>query len=167
MKPSQEYLEHYLKFSSGGHHLLIKVENVHSIVEIPEIKTVAQTPNYISGVIVIEGESVPLMDTSLRLNLNPSKASIRPKIIVAVPSYKEDQNEYHPIAFTTEEIDDVIALSLEGLQPLPTEKEEYDNRLFDGVFNVDQKLMMAINIDNFYKEDFDEILRRTNNKRNN
>ena len=155
----------YLKFFSGGHHLLINVFNVHSIIEIPEITTISQTPKYILGVIVVEGNSVPLLDTPVRLNLTKTKSKIqKTKIIVTIPSDNVEQDEFMPIAFTTEDIDDVIILDQNEIQPLPTEKEEYDDRLFEGTYEHDQKLMMLLNIDNFYKENFDEIIKRKTTK---
>lgn len=153
---------HYLKFYSGEHHLLINIFNVHSIIETPKVTSISQAPTYIPGVIIVNGISVPLIDTALRLNLPNSRriSDSRSKLIVVAPSNPESRNEYHPIAFTTEDIDDVIALEKEQMQPLPTEKELYDDRLFEGAFEHEQQLMMLLNIDNFYKENFDEILKK-------
>ena len=150
---------HYLKFLSGEHHLLLNVFNVHSIIETPDLTSLTQVPNYILGVISVDGLSVPLIDTTLRLNL-PKGQSIeqRSKVIVVIPSDEESRNEFHPIAFTTDDIDDVIVLEKEQIQPLPTEKRSYDDRLFEGTFEYEQELMLLLNIDNFYKENFDEIL---------
>ena len=160
MEHNQHSKGHYLKFFVGGHQLLMNVFNVHSIIERPVVVSLAQAPAYILGIVSVEGTSIPLLDTSLRLGFPASPTSTaKSKIILASPSGAEEQDQFFPIAFTTEDIDDVIRLNAEDLQPLPMDKAAYDDRLFEGVFEHDQQLMMLLNIDNFYKENFDEILK--------
>lgn len=162
MENSRQNIGHYLKFFSGEHDLLINVFNVHSIIETPELVSIVQAPTYILGVISIEGKSVPLIDTPVRLNLKKNNSVIeKSKTIVALPSGHKEQNDFLPIAFITENIDDVIMLNSDQMQPLPMVKAKYDSRLFEGVFEIDSRLMILLNIDNFYEENFDEILKTT------
>lgn len=154
----------YLKFTAGGTKLMISVNNVHSIIEQPEIYKLSQVPDYILGVINANNEAIPLIDTSKRLNLHkPVTLVDRMKLLITIPS-TNDNDKFKPLAFITDDIDDIISIEQSKIQPLPVEKQQYDDRLFLGTAELNGDLFMLLNIDNFYKENFDEIIEKHLNK---
>jgi chemotaxis signal transduction protein len=56
-----------------------------------------------------------------------------------------------------DDVQEVLDFNEPDLQPLPTSKFEFDERLVDGMYKTPTDFIMQINVENFFKHNLEEI----------
>jgi purine-binding chemotaxis protein CheW len=130
------------------------VQHVKGILELPKVFSVPQAPKYIMGVINIDGEVIPLVNAATRLNMNTCTSKEKPSVIILERIHQGKQQR---LCLYIDEVQEVMEFNLHELQPLPTSKFEFDERLVNGMFKTESDFVMQINVENFFKHNLEEI----------
>lgn len=72
----------YLTFSLGEEHFAINVGNVVNILELQEITKVPKSPSFLTGMINLRGEVLPVIDTNIKLGMEKTQYSTNTCILV-------------------------------------------------------------------------------------
>lgn len=146
-------VEKHLIFQVKDQFFTVDVTYVSAIIQIPKIFKVPQAPDYILGIINVEGDVIPIIDTGLKLNMGEIERHKRSQVII-MQKKETDNGSFRKLGFLVTDIDDVAEVSPLKMQPLPTSKYHFDERLVDGIHKVRGEFCMQVNVKNFYTEDF-------------
>lgn len=146
--------ESYIVFTVGNQSFSLSVQYVKGILEVPRVFSVPQAPEYIMGVVNVDGEVIPLIDAAIKLKMGRISANEYPTIIVLERIH---QGKPQRLCLRIDEVLEVIEFNTLDLQPLPVAKFEFDERLVDGMFKTETNFVMQINVNNFFKINFEEI----------
>jgi purine-binding chemotaxis protein CheW len=152
-----ETLDKHLVFKVKDQLFTISVQHVNTIIQIPRVFKVPQAPDFILGVINVEGDVIPLIDSSMKLGMNKSVTDANSQVIILQRSTTTNDRP-HRLAFVVDEVSDVADIDSRKIQPLPLAKFEFDERLVDGMHKINNEFCMQLNIDNFFKGDIDELI---------
>jgi purine-binding chemotaxis protein CheW len=130
---------------------------VNTIIQLPRLFKVPQAPAFILGVMNLEGNVIPVVDTSKKLGMGATVLQQQSQVIV-MQRRTDIQDTMHLLAFVTDEVCDVVDVEPTKMQPLPNTRFEFDERLIDGMHKVNGEFGMQVNIENFYKGEIDELI---------
>lgn len=160
-----ETLEKQLVFKVKDQLFTIAVPNVNTIIQIPRVFTVPQAPEFILGVINVEGDVIPLIDSSMKLGMGKSELEAQSLVIILQRKVSASEKVYR-LAFVVQEVCDVVELDPRKVQALPMSKFEFDQRLVDGMHKINEEFCMQVNIENFFRGDIDELIERLASQKN-
>jgi purine-binding chemotaxis protein CheW len=135
----------------------VSVANVNTIIQLPRVFKVPQAPGFIIGVINLEGNVIPMVDTGIKLGMGELTLHAQSQVIVMQRKI-DDQDKVHLLGFVADDVCDVTDLEPTKLQALPNTRFDFDERLIDGMHKINDEFCMQVNIDNFYKGDIDELI---------
>jgi purine-binding chemotaxis protein CheW len=154
-----ETTDKHLIFRVKDQLFTIHVPHVSTIIKIPRLFQVPQAPNFILGVINLEGDVIPVIDTAIKLAMG--KGDVHDKSQVIIMQRKlEGSEKIHLLGFLVSDVCDVVDIDSRKLQPLPTSKYDFDTRLVDGMHKIDEEFCMQINVDNFFKGEIEELIQQ-------
>jgi purine-binding chemotaxis protein CheW len=145
----------YVVFSVGKQSFCLCVSYVKSILELPKVFTVPQAPPYITGVVNVDGEVIPLINAGIKMKMDSIETKENSTIIVLE---RVHQSKSQRLCLLIDEVTEVLEFTEIDLQPLPTSKFEFDERLVDGMYKTAEDFVMQINVDNFFKHNLEEII---------
>lgn len=148
--------EKHLIFGVHDQLFTVNVSFVNSIIQLPRVFKVPQAPEYILGIINVEGDVIPVVDTGIKLNMDSIPVHKRSQVIIMQLQHEGNAN-YHKLGFLVSNIDDVAEVNPHKLQALPTSNYHFDERLVEGVHKIKGEFCMQVNVQNFYKEEIDLI----------
>ncbi len=154
MKNNADNSTHHIIFTVNNQSFCIPVVNVKSIVKLPRVFPVPQAPDYIMGVVNVDGHVIPLVNATLKLKTGNYKEPENPTMLVLE---LDKDNKVQLLALHVDEVKDVIECVSHELRPLPTSRFEFDERLVDGMFQVEGDFIMKVNSANFFKHNLDEL----------
>jgi purine-binding chemotaxis protein CheW len=146
--------ESYIIFTVAGQLFSLSVEYVKGILEVPKIFNVPQAPEYIMGVVNVDGEVIPLIDAAIKLKMGNIAFNDYPTIIVLERVHNGAPQR---LCLRIDEVLEVLEFDNMTLQPLPISKFEFDERLVDGMFKTENDFAMMINVNNFFRNNLDEV----------
>jgi purine-binding chemotaxis protein CheW len=145
----------YIVFNIGSQSFGLSVQYVKGILELPKVFLVPQAPAYVVGVVNVDGDVLPLINTGIKLNMSSVSITEHATIIVLDRIH---MGKSQRLSLLIDGVSDVLEFTSTDLQPLPTSKFEFDERLVDGMYKTDDDFVMQINVDNFFKFNLDEII---------
>jgi purine-binding chemotaxis protein CheW len=149
----------HLIFKIKEQFFTVSVANVNTIVQLPRVFKVPQAPSFIIGVINLEGNVIPIVDTAIKLGMD--ELTLHPQSQVIVMQRKvDDQGKFHLLGFVADDVCDVADVEPTKIQALPNTRFDFDERLVDGMHRINDEFCMQVNIDNFYQGDIDELLQK-------
>jgi purine-binding chemotaxis protein CheW len=148
-------IDSYIVFTVCGQSFCLSVRFVKSILELPKVFTVPQAPPYIAGVVNVDGEVIPLINAGIKMKMTSVHTTENPTIIVLERILGGKSQK---LSLLIDEVQEVLDFNEYDLQPLPTSKFEFDERLVDGMYKTDSDFIMQINVDNFFKHNLEEII---------
>ncbi len=152
-----EAIEKHLVFRVKDQLFTIAVPHVNTIIQIPRVFKVPQAPAFIVGVINVEGDVIPLIDSSLKLGMGKSSTDVNSQVIILQRKISSGEKQ-HRLAFLVDDVCDVTDIDGRKVQPLPMTKFEFDVRLVDGMHKINDEFCMQINVDNFFGGEIDELI---------
>jgi purine-binding chemotaxis protein CheW len=144
----------HIVFTVCGQSFCLSVRYVKSILELPRVFTVPQAPPYIVGVVNVDGEVIPLINAGIKMNMRGIETKENATIIVLERIH---QAKSQKLSLLIDEVQEVLDFNEPDLQPLPTSKFEFDERLVDGMYKTPTDFIMQINVENFFKHNLEEI----------
>jgi purine-binding chemotaxis protein CheW len=135
----------------------VSVTNVNTIIQLPRVFKVPQAPGFIIGVINLEGNVIPIVDTAVKLGMGDLELHSQSQVIVMQRKI-DDQEKNHLLGFIADDVCDVTDVEPTKLQALPNTRFDFDERLVDGMHKINDEFCMQVNIEKFYKGEIDELI---------
>src|SRR5580698_5777249 len=140
-------MRQYLTFKLGNESFGIDVAKVREILDFTTITEIPRTPEFMSGVINLRGNVVPVVD--LRLCFQMSKTvRTRNTCIVVVEVLLE--SEPTVIGALADSVEEVIDLEPDQIQPAPRIGTQIRTDFIKGIGKRDTQFIMILDIDRVF-----------------
>jgi len=157
-----ETIEKHLVFRIKDQLFTIHVSFVNTIIKLPRLFKVPQAPEFILGVINLEGDAIPVIDTGIKLNMGALEIFDQSQVII-MQRKVESSDKFQLLGFLVEDVCDVTDIDTRKTQALPNSKYSFDERLVDGMHKINEEFCMQINTNNFFKGEIEELLHSASN----
>jgi purine-binding chemotaxis protein CheW len=152
--------EHQLVFGIKDQKFSVHVKYVNSIIQLPKLFKVPQAPDYISGVINVEGDVIPVIDSGIKIKMDAIELNELSQVVI-LQREELKEKKVNRLGFLVDEVKDVADFDPLKIQPLPMSKYHFDERMVDGMHKQDKDFIMQINVENLFKEEIDELFAET------
>lgn len=132
----------YLTFRIGDETFGTNIESIQEIIEYSEMTRVPLTPSHIRGVSNLRGNVVPIVDMAVRLGKEgQSKVTKRTCIIIVE---MDDEDEKIDIGFVVDEVDEVLDIRAEAIEPAPQFGTDIRSEFINGMGKVDGEFVILL-----------------------
>jgi len=129
-----------LTFTLGKEEYGIDILKVQEIRGYDAVTTIANSPEFIKGVINLRGIIVPIIDMRIKFNLgNVTYNELTVVIILNVAK--------RVVGIVVDGVSDVITLSAEQLKPAPEFSSSLDTQYITGLGTVDDRMIIVMDIE--------------------
>ena len=129
-----------LTFTLGGEEYGIDILKVQEIRGYDAVTTIANTPDFIKGVINLRGIIVPIVD--LRIKFHLGKAEYDQFTVVIILNVIN-----RVVGIVVDGVSDVIALTAQQLKPAPEFSASLDTQYIQGLGTVDARMIIVVDIE--------------------
>jgi purine-binding chemotaxis protein CheW len=130
----------FLTFTLGPEEYGIDILKVQEIRGYDAVTTIANTPNFIKGVINLRGIIVPIVDMRIKFNLeNVTYDQLTVVIILNLES--------RVVGMVVDGVSDVIALTPDQIKEAPQFGATLDTKYLMGLGTVDERMLILVDIE--------------------
>lgn len=149
-------------FKMAGEQYGIDIAQVQEITKMAQITSVPRSPGFVKGVVNLRGDVIPAIDMRKRLELEIGEYTDRTRIIVSEINNKK-------IGLIVDEVMEVLRVPSSKFEDVPGIVNDKHGRTFmDGIVNTDNRMIMALNLENLLEgkewNQLDRMLDSTDNK---
>ncbi|HCA27235.1 MAG TPA: chemotaxis protein CheW [Betaproteobacteria bacterium] len=134
-------IQEYLTFTLGAEEYGIDILKVQEIrgYEYEAVTRIANSPEFIKGVINLRGIIVPIVDMRIKFSLGEPEYNQFTVVIILNVNYRI-------VGMVVDSVSDVIALSPEQIRPAPELGSIMDAQLLTGLGTVDDRMLILVDI---------------------
>jgi len=148
----------YLTFRLGDEVFATDVAKVREVLDFTTITKIPRTPDFMSGVINLRGNVVPVVDLRLCFDMSKTEKTVNTCIVVVEMVLDGDSSVIGALADSVEE---VIDLEPEHIQPPPRIGTKIRTDFIKGMGKRDAQLIMILDIDRVFSADELSVIRST------
>jgi purine-binding chemotaxis protein CheW len=137
----------YLTFKLGEEVFAIDVAKVREVLEISTITKVPRTPEFMSGVINLRGNVVPVVDLRLCFEMSRTEKTVNTCIVVVEVLL---EGESAVIGALADSVEEVIDLEPDQIQPAPRIGTHIQTDFIKGMGRRDAQFVMILDIDRVF-----------------
>jgi len=130
----------YLTFTLGKEEYGIEILKVQEIRSYEAVTHIANSPEFIKGVVNLRGIIVPIVDMRIKFNL--SKAEYDQFAVVIILNVAG-----RVVGMVVDGVSDVITLSAEQMKPAPDFSSTFDTQYITGLGAVDDRMLILMDIE--------------------
>ena len=130
----------YLTFTLGDEEYGIDILNVQEIRGYDAVTKIANSPDFIKGVINMRGVIVPIIDMRLKFQLG--EAEYNQFTVVIILNIAE-----RVIGMVVDGVSDVVALKGEQIRPAPEFGASLDTDYIDGLATLEDRMVIIVDIE--------------------
>ncbi|MCG5512942.1 chemotaxis protein CheW [Ectothiorhodospira shaposhnikovii] len=130
----------YLTFTLGDEEYGIDILNVQEIRGYDAVTKIANSPDFIKGVINMRGVIVPIIDMRLKFHLGVAEYNQFTVVIILNISGRV-------VGMVVDGVSDVIALKSEQIRPAPEFGAILDTAYIDGLATLDDRMVIVVDIE--------------------
>lgn len=132
----------FLTFKIGDELFGTDIGSIQEIIEYSAMTRVPLTPSHIRGVSNLRGNVVPIVDMAVRLGKEgQSKVTKRTCIIIVE---MDDEDEKIDIGFVVDEVDEVLDIRAESIEPAPQFGTDIRSEFINGMGKVDGEFVILL-----------------------
>lgn len=139
-----------LSFKLGEEVFAIDVSKVINILEMSHITKIPKAPEYMKGVINLRGTVLPVIDLRTKFGLPEKEATVDTSIIVLSIDLSGEQVL---IGTLVDAVREVLELKTADIAPSPTIGAKYNSGFIEGMWRINEKFIMILNIDKVFSTD--------------
>ena len=137
----------YLTFRLGQEVFALDVAKVREVLDLTPITKIPRTPEFMRGVINLRGSVVPVVDLRCGFNMPVTENTVNSCIIVVEVVL---DNEIVVIGALADQVEEVIDLEPEQIQPPPRIGAFVKTEFLHGMGKRDSRFLMILNIDHVF-----------------
>lgn len=137
----------YLTFMLGEEVFAIDVSRVREVLDCTTITKVPRTPEFMSGVINLRGNVVPVVDLRLCFEMTKTQKTVNTCIVVMEMAIEGEPTVIGALADSVEE---VVDLDPEHIQPAPRMGTKIRTEFIKGMGKRDTQFIMILDIDRVF-----------------
>ena len=140
----------YLTFKLADEVFAIEVSKVREVLEFSAITKIPRTPDFMSGVINLRGNVVPVVDLRLCFEMSKTEKTVNTCVVVMEMLLDGEPTVIGALADSVEE---VIDLEPEQIQPAPRMGSQIRTDFIKGMGKRDAQFIMILDIDRVFSAD--------------
>lgn len=133
----------YLTFKIGSETFAANVKNIHSIIEYTKLTKVPEMPSFIIGIINLQGEVLPIIDSRIKLGIPATEATTSTSIVVIDLNIDGINSK---VGLLVDEVSDVIEIEDLKIEKAPATGIKFSLDIVTGVFHDGEKFILLIDI---------------------
>jgi purine-binding chemotaxis protein CheW len=141
----------YLTFTLGSETYGIDILKVQEIRGYDNVTRIANTPDFIKGVINLRGVIVPIID--LRMKFGVGEATYHEFTVVIILNVRGKV-----VGMVVDGVSDVTALPAESIKPAPDFGGSVDTRYITGLGTVNDAMLILLDIEKLISSDETRIM---------
>lgn len=149
---STDASDQYLTFLLAEEEYGVEILKVQEIMGWEEATPIPNTPDYVSGVVNIRGEIVPVIDLRRRLGLQSIERTAA-TVVIVVRMQSEEQER--TVGLLVDAVSDVYHFDPEQIQATPALVTEMSTEQVRGLATIEKQIVLILDVDRLI--DFDEI----------
>lgn len=130
----------YLTFVLGTEEYGLEILKVQEIRGYDAVTQIANTPDFIKGVVNLRGKIVPIVD--LRIKFNLGKVEYNEFTVVIILNLHG-----RVVGIVVDGVSDVIALKEEQIRDVPSLVTSIDTKYIVGLATLDQRMLILVDIE--------------------
>ena len=130
----------FLTFTLGKEEYGMPILNVQEIRGYDAVTQLANTPDFIKGVVNLRGIIVPIIDMRLKFHLGQAEYNELTVVIILNVAKRV-------IGMVVDGVSDVITLNAEQIKPAPEFGSAIDTRYVMGLGAVDERMLILVDIE--------------------
>jgi purine-binding chemotaxis protein CheW len=139
-------------FKIGDEIFGIGIERVVEILKVQKIFTIPGLPEFLSGVMSVRGNIVPVIDLRRRFGIKPSGNKER----IIIVRYGQEK-----ISFLVDDIKEILSLSPEQIRTPPSIFKGFKTEYLTGLGKHGERIIILLNIDSLLTSEEKIILRES------
>jgi len=139
-------------FKIGDEVFGIGIERVVEILKVQKIFTIPGLPEFLSGVMSVRGNIVPVIDLRRRFGIKPSGNKER----IIIVRYGQEK-----ISFLVDDIKEILSLSPEEIRTPPSIFKGFKTEYLTGLGKHGERIIILLNIDSLLTSEEKIILRES------
>ncbi len=145
--------QEFLTFSLGAEDYCIDILKVQEIRGYDTVTAIANTPDFIKGVINLRGYIVPIVDLRIKFRLTDVKYDAMTIVIILNLGQKM-------IGVVVDSVSDVVAVPHEDLKAAPKFGSTIDTEFIAGMATVDNRMLIVVDIEKLMSSDELQLIDR-------
>ena len=137
----------YLTFKLGDEVFAIDVSKVREVLDFTTITKIPRTPDFMSGVINLRGNVVPVVDLRLCFEMSKTEKTVNTCIIVMEVRL---EGELAVVGALADSVEEVIDLEPDQIQPAPRMGTQIRTDFIKGMGKRDAQFIMILDIDRVF-----------------
>ena len=146
-----EILSEYLTFTLASETYWIDILKVQEIRGYDAVTRIANTPEFVKGVINLRGVIVPIVD--LRIKFRVGEASYHEFTVVIIINVLGKV-----VGIVVDGVSDVVALSADQIKPAPEFGGALDTRYLTGLGTLNDEMLILVDIEKLIASDELQIM---------
>ena len=130
----------YLTFILGNEEYGIEILKVQEIRSYEAVTKIANTPEFIKGVVNLRGNIVPIIDLRMRFKLSHAEYNDTTVVIILNLSNRT-------MGIVVDGVSDVLALSSAQISPVPDLVSNIDTKYLLGLGTADERMLILVDIE--------------------
>ncbi len=137
----------YLTFKLEGEVFAVEISKVREVLEYTTVTKVPRTPDFMSGVINLRGNVVPVVDMKLKLGMSTTEKTIDTCIIIVEVTVDGEQIVLGALADSVQE---VVEIEPDKIEPAPRLGTNLNIEFLKGMGKRDDNFVMILDIDKVF-----------------
>jgi purine-binding chemotaxis protein CheW len=137
----------YLSFVLAGELYALDISKVREVLEVQEVTRIPRTPDFLSGVINLRGNAVPVVDMRLKFGMSATEYTVNTCIIIMEVRLDGDELILGALADSVRE---VIELTPDEIKAPPRMGTTIDTNFISGMSKQDEQFIMLLDIDTVF-----------------
>ncbi len=140
----------YLTFKLGDEIYATDVAKVREVLDFTTITKIPRTPDFMSGVINLRGNVVPVVDLRLCFEMSKTEKTVNTCVVVVEMLL---DGESAVIGALADSVEEVIDLEPDQIQPAPKIGTQIRTDFIKGMGKRDSQFIMILDIDRIFSAD--------------
>jgi purine-binding chemotaxis protein CheW len=136
----------FLSFKLGQEEYCLDILSVQEIRGYDTVTGIANTPDFIKGVINLRGNIVPIVDLRIKFRLSDARYDATTIVIILNLNRKM-------IGIVVDSVSDVIALPLDSIREAPRFGSAINTEFISGMATIDERMLIVVDIQRLMSSD--------------
>ncbi|WP_434510746.1 chemotaxis protein CheW [Desulfitobacterium sp. AusDCA] len=140
-------LNQLIVFNLGNEEYGINISFAKEIVRIPQITKVPNMPAFMEGIIDLRGQVIPIVDPKKKFGFAQTERGIDSKLLIL-------DLEGMNLGVIVDDVSEVVNISENALEKLSGKMAAIGGKSIEGIYKIDERLILLINALEFKNEIF-------------
>ena len=154
LHPEENKSNQYLTFTLRDEDFAIDIAKVREVLDVTTMTRIPQMPSYVSGVINLRGNVVPVLDLGCRLGMEPVVPTKNTCVMIVETTIDEATVAMGTVADSVQMVLDLQTSEIEGVPRMGT---NINTDFIDGMGRQGEKFLVILNIDEVLSHGVEDI----------